>query len=181
MIGFYRIGREILTHAIQIRCREQLVLLFYIASRKNIARAITKKKKTLPDFPARTERVSGTRTQATSNEQRDFRAEATDSASRYSNPFLIHLFLLYVRDYSSIGSHSGKRCSTRIECELTRSDLFRLRTVVRHHDIEIMKSTPSITFAPTSSNARIERGIRPSIEYVYYVYRIILENIFHHI
>lgn len=57
MIGFNRIGRGILTHAIQIRCREQLVLLFYIASRKNIAKAVIKKK-TLPDFPARTERSS---------------------------------------------------------------------------------------------------------------------------
>ena len=115
---------------------------------------------------------------AMGNEQRDFRAEATDSASRYSNPFLIHLFLLYVRDYSSIGSHSGKRCSTRIECESTRSDLFRLR-IVRHSTTTLKSSNQRVDHVRTNIEQRSnEESVRSSNMYI--VYRI-LENIFHDI
>lgn len=82
VIGFYRIGRGILTHAIQIRCREQLVLLFYIASRKNIARAITKKKKNATRFS----RANGTRLRHayTSDEQRATRFSSGGHRLRFS-------------------------------------------------------------------------------------------------
>lgn len=174
--GSNRIGRGILIHTIQTRCREQLVLLSYIASGEEHRKSRYKKKRknarnqVFPRERNSSPRHAYTR-RAMGNEQRDFRAEATDSASRYSNPFLIHLFLLYVRDYSSIGSHSGKRCSTRIECESTRSDLFRLR-IVRHSTTTLKSSNQRVDHVRTNIEQRKDRTRNPSVHRICILYTV---------
>lgn len=72
-------------------------------------------------------------------------------------------------------------CSTRIECESTRSDLFRLR-IVRHPTTTLKSSNQRVDHVRASIEQREDRtrGIRPFIEYVYCI-PYILENIFHDI
>lgn len=181
--GSNRIGRGILTHTIQTRCREQLVLLSYIASGKSIARAVIKKKDTRNQvFPRErnaSPRHAYTR-RATSNER--------FSSGGHRTPLLdIPIPFSFISSYFTSAiiprliRTVANACSTRIECESTRSDLFRLR-IVRHPTTTLKSSNQRVDHVRASIEQREDRtrGIRPFIEYVYCI-PYILENIFHDI